>query len=779
MAATEWASAERAVAKCAEELCTVLEECVMPHNRHTRRRPDVKGQFSPQRVVIACMTEWRHRKIYTSKTAGGKRNYAFCLALDASLSMDGVLQCCAVESLVAVVSALGMMGLDSFSVIVFGSRVTLVKSEDQPWDAATVHGLLAALSHRIEDPSAMRGATAAAATAAAPRGESGALGNVYGTADADAVEYGLNLLRESGSSGPKKLWVFTDGYTSCGQRLTEALVDADKEGVEVLGIAVGPDRSFTSTVYQHWVRAAMPTALSPALRALFSREAVRAPMAAQSASLQDSTPLWARMRVRDTCPSDSSIQGILGSMQQAFPDLAAKMDSIRKLKLVRGNAGGVMQVDVAFVLDVTGSMRPWLGAVKEQLRAIMQDIGPKFAEKWPQVPILLRFAVLPYRDIGEETPDPHDFEPIPVLPADDVDGAQAAMDRFCAEAHSRLQAYVKTLSASGGGDEPEDLLGALTTSANTLSWEGRVRLAIVLTDAPCHGSNFHAEDIADSLPDPDAAKSAAKTALRALDKHGIDTMLCHVKRDATRQMEEQLRSIYASLRRPDGSLIDPSRRLLKSLDLFKPGDGGEVRQSMHLVFVLDESYSMNGAPWEALMQAYRAFLDIRKDANQGIGMDRVSVVLFDDTARTVAAALPIEEVPGHFARTGSGTAFSPALRDAEIALRSTPPGYSPLVLFMSDGHGSGGEAEMARIHETYAGKGLQVHSIAFGGAKHEKLRLLAEHAHGAFHAAPDPTSLRMTFTRIAAAAGAADGLVSQFAKYVAENVADKLVSEYM
>ncbi len=86
---------------------------------------------------------------------------------------------------------------------------------------------------------------------------------------------------------------------------------------------------------------------------------------------------------------------------------------------------------------------------------------------------------------------------------------------------------------------------------------------------------------------------------------------------------------------------------------------------------------------------------------------------------------------------------------------------------------------MASIYTTHARQGLQVHSIAFGSADQGKLRLLAETGHGTFHVAPDPTSLQATFTRIAAAAGAADGLIAQFAQYVTDNLTDKLVMEYM
>lgn len=86
---------------------------------------------------------------------------------------------------------------------------------------------------------------------------------------------------------------------------------------------------------------------------------------------------------------------------------------------------------------------------------------------------------------------------------------------------------------------------------------------------------------------------------------------------------------------------------------------------------------------------------------------------------------------------------------------------------------------MGRIHAAGAGRGLHVHTIAFGSANRNKLSSLATICHGTFHAAPDPASLQTTFACIANAAGAPDGLVAQFAQYVTDNVTDKLVMEYM
>jgi hypothetical protein len=52
--------------------------------------------------------------------------------------------------------------------------------------------------------------------------------------------------------------------------------------------------------------------------------------------------------------------------------------------------------------------------------------------------------------------------------------------------------------AKGGGDEPEDILGALNKALN-LNFVAKTCLIYLITDAPCHGRQYH--DLSDSYAD--------------------------------------------------------------------------------------------------------------------------------------------------------------------------------------------------------------------------------------------------------------------------------------
>ena len=105
---------------------------------------------------------------------------------------------------------------------------------------------------------------------------------------------------------------------------------------------------------------------------------------------------------------------------------------------------------------------------------------------------------------------------------------------------------------------------------------------------------------------------------------------------------------------------------------------------------------------------------------------------------------------------GGGTCFGPALMMAQAVLMQglqQQPEYSPLLMFMSDGGASDGDAEMftlcTELSKTSAE--LQVKTLAFGnGASRDKLQGMANLGGGEFLTAIDGVELREVFKKTAA-----------------------------
>jgi uncharacterized protein YegL len=137
---------------------------------------------------------------------------------------------------------------------------------------------------------------------------------------------------------------------------------------------------------------------------------------------------------------------------------------IMGLSLVLGLSGGVQadgpRIDVAFLLDATGSMADEIDAVKTKIRGIISDIA--LGEPVPDV----RFGLVAYRDRGDEYVT-----------------RTAALTRDIDLIDENLQ----QIQADGGGDYEESLVEGLHVMLNELEWDpAATRLVFLVADAPPH-----------------------------------------------------------------------------------------------------------------------------------------------------------------------------------------------------------------------------------------------------------------------------------------------------
>jgi Mg-chelatase subunit ChlD len=159
---------------------------------------------------------------------------------------------------------------------------------------------------------------------------------------------------------------------------------------------------------------------------------------------------------------------------------------------------------------------------------------------------------------------------------------------------------------------------------------------------------------------------------------------------------------------------------------------------------------MSGRTWSGLLQALRAFLEIRRDS--GGASDLVSVIQFSTTARMVFSGVPLLDAVAAVPSLrcgGGGTSFTPALRVAQQALLSQPQ-MSSVLVFMTDGQCSDAQPaiqESQMIATSLTGR-LQFFGIAFNTAG-ETLRGMTDAASGTMVSADNVNDLRDRFQNIA------------------------------
>ena len=145
------------------------------------------------------------------------------------------------------------------------------------------------------------------------------------------------------------------------------------------------------------------------------------------------------------------------------------------------HADAPTSLDVALVIDTTGSM----GDELEYLKVEIRDIAEGISEQFPGVD--QRWAMVVYRDRGDAY----------VTRSVDFEGLDAFVDDLGKQ------------RAGGGGDMPEAMDQAMIASSN-LSWrpsEDTARMVFLVADAPSHAGEG-ARRYADALLDHRAAKTA-------------------------------------------------------------------------------------------------------------------------------------------------------------------------------------------------------------------------------------------------------------------------------
>ena len=137
-----------------------------------------------------------------------------------------------------------------------------------------------------------------------------------------------------------------------------------------------------------------------------------------------------------------------------------------------------MKIQIAFLMDCTGSMEQWIQAAKKHIQTIVETTQTQHGND-----IHMRVGFIGYRDYG----DPERF----------------VVEDF-ADATTILQ-RIRDVHAEGGDDIAEDVAGGLF-HVKQLSWDDAdIKLLFHIADAPPHGIQFHARFLSDRFPggDPD------------------------------------------------------------------------------------------------------------------------------------------------------------------------------------------------------------------------------------------------------------------------------------
>lgn len=175
-------------------------------------------------------------------------------------------------------------------------------------------------------------------------------------------------------------------------------------------------------------------------------------------------------------------------------------------------------LDIMFIMDITGSMGMWLSEAKSNITNIINEI----TENNPCSKI--RIGFVGYRDFTE------DGKP---------EGQYVSLD-FTSNVEE-AKTFISQIEVYGGGDEPEDIAGGLQLVLN-MKWESNARYAVLVCDAPCHGSQYHGT-MYDKYSDGDPNGLVIEDLIESFVKKKI-TLYCVEINDSTKKMFSIMKNIY-------------------------------------------------------------------------------------------------------------------------------------------------------------------------------------------------------------------------------------------
>jgi len=438
-----------------------------------------------------------------------------------------------------------------------------------------------------------------------------------------------------------------------------------------------------------------------------------------------------------------------------------------------------IDIDLCFVLDMTGSMRRYAISTKETIDSLLlgnKSIMTRLGGAFPDIEFKLRIGAMSFRDLEDGNEQFHEK-----IYADGGHFTDNAID-------ATYTVSDLTNDPSGGHDLAEDIFGAVHRCADWTSWSATaIKFMIIMTDAPAHGhvpsSAVYLGD-ADKFPNVHPNGHTAATVADALIRNGIDLAFCSFNPIASELTEEALAKHYLE-HESNVNLREVIRIPMVSTQQGASPTFGDRNQ--HIIFVLDDSGSMSHN-WAGVVAAYRSFCSHRMDYQ--CSSDLVSVVQFDSTAIVSVNQENISSAPGNLSYRGGGTYYTPAAQNAEALVLQTPPTHEPVVIFMSDGWADETDA-INTAHIFYQlnvevrrrwGVDMELHVIAFGsGLDTRQLAGIARSsAQGRIHSSANVSQLGDIFVEIATtSSNVASALESEIGRRISDAVSDKISLEYL
>jgi hypothetical protein len=218
-------------------------------------------------------------------------------------------------------------------------------------------------------------------------------------------------------------------------------------------------------------------------------------------------------------------------------------------------------IDLAFLLDATGSMNRHINDTKHVVRRLVTRARMRALKIDVKT---MRLGLVAYRDFQ--------------------DGERHFETLQFTEEETKFNRFLENLEARGGGKAAEDIFGGIEKATNELNWKtsSKARLLFMIAHTPCHGRKFHNTwSLSDEYPNGDPKNRKLSKLMNDLASEGIrlrignistltDTMIPMFKREYEKQAKrteycKQCKLTVHQLKGKKGEKGEESQRRLESV----------------------------------------------------------------------------------------------------------------------------------------------------------------------------------------------------------------------
>mmetsp|Transcript_27042 Transcript_27042/g.62970 ORF Transcript_27042/g.62970 Transcript_27042/m.62970 type:complete len:475 (+) Transcript_27042:42-1466(+) len=264
----------------------------------------------------------------------------------------------------------------------------------------------------------------------------------------------------------------------------------------------------------------------------------------------------------------------VGVAKKDIPLVFALIKQLESFKAPAVQKGpSVVTAQLCFILDYTGSMKEQIAQAEKSCRSIVEAVKAMKFDHMPEATVKLEMAAVGYNDWDDKTASlkrpvvmvygggeitkRHDVN----IPISEFNlGGQFTEDT------DALMKWIKQPLGSGG-QVPEELTGALL-AATHLPWSAQERIAVVITDAPCHGKAY-SSDSHDPFCDKDTGLTCSGTPevpLLDLEQKKVQVVIMHTGNAGVTKMCQKLRQTSPSLVHEKVSPSQTADRLVNTMN---------------------------------------------------------------------------------------------------------------------------------------------------------------------------------------------------------------------